>query len=265
MNIGYVQFAPALNDPDATLSHLEKLLAKCKGANLVVLPELCNSGYNFTSQKEAEQNAEPMLDSRFIDFITSKCRELGCHIVTGFNERDGDHIYNSAVLVGADGPIGHYRKMHLFMNEKKYFQPGNVGLPVFKIGDVTVGILICFDWIFPETWRVIALKGADIICHPSNLVLPDLAQRAVPVMALMNRVFIVMANRIGTEDNLTFTGRSQIVDPKGVVLSEGATEEDEVTIVSIDPATARDKKATPFNDVFDDRRPLDYVRICETG
>ena len=127
-------------------------------------------------------------------------------MVSGLNERDGDRLYNSAVLVGPEGYVGRYRKLHLFMNEKDYFQPGDAGLPVFDIGACKVGMLVCFDWQFPEAWRVLALKGADVICHPANLVLPGLAQRAVPIHALTNRVYVVTGNRTGTEGGLDLHG-----------------------------------------------------------
>ena len=119
-----------------------------------------------------------------------------------------------------DGIAGHYRKLHLFVNEKDIFEPGDLGLPVFDRPYGRVGMQVCFDWAFPEAWRVLALKGADVICHPANLVLPGLAQSALPIYALTNRVFIATANRVGTEGELTFTGTSLIADPGGRVLSQ---------------------------------------------
>jgi predicted amidohydrolase len=129
------------------------------------------------------------------------------HIVTGFNESENRLLYNSAILIGPEGIVGKYRKLHLFMNEKKYFQPGNLGLPVFEVLGIKMGMLVCFDWMFPEVWRIMAMQGAQLICHPSNLVLPY-AQKAVTTHAINNRIFIATANRIGTEGDLTFTGQS---------------------------------------------------------
>ncbi len=263
MRIGFVQFAPALGDVESTICKLDRLIGSDTAADVWVLPELCNSGYNFSSRRQARETAEEVADSVFIRYLESVCAQRDCHIVSGFNERDRDALYNSAVLVGPDGYIGKYRKLHLFFNEKDYFEPGDVGLPVFDIGLCKLGILVCFDWIFPEAWRVLALKGADVICHPSNLVLPELAQRAVPIHALTNRVYVVTANRIGVEGNLTFTGLSTIASPKGDVLVQASQGEEEVGIVDVDVGLARNKWVTSRNDIFADRRPDDYVFLLE--
>jgi predicted amidohydrolase len=258
MKIGFVQFAPALAGLDATLQAIERLMPQASGADLVVLPELCNSGYNFRSAEQAWQSSEATGDSAFLRHLVSLCRRHGFHIVSGFNEREGDRLYNSAVLVGPQGYVGRYRKLHLFMNEKDFFAPGDEDLPVFDIGACRLGMLVCFDWIFPEAWRVLALKGADVICHPSNLVLPGLAQRAVPIHALTNRVYVVTANRVGTEDDLTFTGMSTIASPTGDVLAQASPADEAVSLVEVDLTLARNKRLTARNDLFADRRPDAY-------
>ena len=165
------------------------------------------------------------------------------------------------MLVGPAGYVGRYRKLHLFLNEKDFFELGDEGLPVFDLGACRVGMLVCFDWIYPEVWRVLALKGADVICHPSNLVLPGLAQRAVPIHALTNRVYVVTANRIGSEGELTFTGLSTLADPRGEVLAQAPPAEEAVCVVDIDLALARDKQITPRNHLFADRRPEAYAEL----
>jgi predicted amidohydrolase len=258
MRIGYVQFSPVLSDLETTIARLEVLLPQAVDADLVVLPELCNSGYNFASGEEACETAEAIGKSIFLSFLADYCREADLNIVTGFNERRGERLYNSAVLLGKQGVIGVYRKMHLFLREKDFFRPGDAGLPVFRCGSAKIGMLVCFDWQFPEVWRILALKGADIVCHPSNLVLPGLAQRAVPVHALVNRIFVVTANRIGTEGDLTFTGRSIITDPRGNILCEAPADEPSVGIVEINHLAARDKSVTARNHLFTDRRPEEY-------
>ncbi len=118
------------------------------------------------------------------------------------------------------------------MNEFDFFEKGNLGLPVFDIGICKIGMLICFDWIFPEVWRILALKGADIICHPSNLVLPY-AQQAVPVHGMINRTFNITANRYGTERGVTFSGKSIISDPFGKTLVTASPDKDEVAFVDL--------------------------------
>ncbi len=265
MKLGFLQFAPALGDVQATMNAIERLIAAAEGVDLLVLPELCNSGYNFRSAAEAWRTAEEIEDSTFLHFLEALCRQRGCHIVSGFNERAGNHLYNTAVLIGPQGYLGHYRKLHLFMNEKDYYQPGDAGLPVFDIGPCRVGMLVCFDWLFPEVWRILALEGADVICHPSNLVLPGLAQSAVPIRALTNRVYVVTANRIGTEGDLTFTGLSIIAGPRGELLAQAAPEGEEVCVVEVDIELARDKDITPRNNVFVDRRPEVYAPLLGRG
>jgi predicted amidohydrolase len=263
MRVGYLQCTPLLGDRDATIRKIDALIMQSLPCDLLVLPELCNSGYHFVSYEQAWETSEALESSVFIQFLEAKCTERAMHIVAGFNERGPDGLYNSAVLVGPHGVIGTYRKLHLFLNEKDFFKPGNQGLPVFDIGKGKIGILICFDWIFPEAWRVAALKGADLVCHPSNLVLPGLAQRGVPVQALMNRVYTITANRTGTERNLTFTGCSTIANPRGDVLLQASADEETVGIVEVDIGLARDKKVTPRNDLFADRRPEEYAYLLE--
>ncbi|MBW2305017.1 MAG: carbon-nitrogen hydrolase [Deltaproteobacteria bacterium] len=257
MKIGFVQLAPVLGDPDATIQKIDRLIQD-KTADLLVLPELCNSGYNFRDATQAREWAEEIEHSGFIRFLEAKCSELDLHIVSGFNEMAGDHLYNTAVLVGPEGLQGKYRKIHLFMKEKDYFHPGDREPAVFDLGECKVGCLVCFDWIFPEVWRILALKGADIICHPSNLVLPGLAQSAVPIHALSNRIFVVTANRTGKEGDLAFTGLSTIADPRGNILLQASRDKEEVGVVEIDPSLSRNKWVTPRNHIFEDRRPELY-------
>jgi len=263
MRIGFVQLRPTLADVDTTMEEIERLSEQFRSADLVVLPELCNSGYNFDSLEQAQATAGNAQHGDFVKYLLALSKRHNQYIVSGINERDGESglLYNSAVLVGPQAHVGVYRKLHLFMREKDFFEPGNLGLPVFDIGLCRVGILICFDWIFPEAWRVLALKGADIVCHPANLVIPGHAQRAVPVHAVMNHIFIVTANRIGQERDLTFTGLSTIANPKGEVLAQASETETEVRIVEIDIAMARNKAITPRNDVLADRRPEEYTEL----
>jgi len=265
LKIGFIQFAPVLGDAQATIRKIDGLIDQTKITDILVLPELCNSGYNFTSFEEAWETSERIEDSIFINYLISKCKQFNLYIVSGFNERDNKDLYNSAILIGPKGYIGKYRKLHLFMNEKDYFKPGNIGLPVFDIGLCKIGMLVCFDWIFPEVWRILALKGAEIICHPSNLVLPGLAQKAVPIHALTNRIYTITANRIGIEGDLSFTGLSTIANPNGDILFQASRTEEATVIKDIDIRLARDKIITKKNDLFSDRRPEEYSLLIEKG
>jgi len=259
MKIGYLQYAPVFGDIETNLGRMDSLLGDCGEADLLVLPELASTGYRFDSREEALSLSQAD-DGEYVQFLTEQCTSHDFYLVAGFNEREGDSLYNSSVLVGPAGVIGKFRKLHLFMDEKDIFEPGDLGLPVFDIGYCKLGMLVCFDWVFPEVWRILALAGADIICHPSNLVLPY-AQQAVPVHTMVNRIYAVTCNRVGKEKDLTFTGQSVIANPKGEVLSRAPTDKEAISIVDIDIEAARDKSITARNDVFADRRTDLYTPL----
>jgi predicted amidohydrolase len=257
MRAGFIQFSPVLGSPDTNMAMLEPLIRMGKDADLLVIPELANSGYNFESPEQAVKTAEEIDTSKFVAFLIAQSREHDIHLVAGMNEREGDKLFNTAILTGPDGLIGKYRKIHLFWNEPDFFEKGNVGLPVFDIGIARIGLLVCFDWMFPEAWRILALKGADVIAHPSNLVLP-FAQQAVPVHGLVNKTFAITANRYGTEGNLTFSGNSFISDPLGQTLCNAPATGDEVRVLELDLTLARNKMITPRNHALKDRSAEDY-------
>ncbi len=171
-------------------------------------------------------------------------------------------LFNSCALINPDGTWKVYRKTHLFYREKLFFSPGDSGFFVCEAkGGVKVGMMICFDWQFPEAARTLALKGAQLICHPSNLVLPW-CQQAMKTRSLENRVFSLTSNRIGKEgkgeNELNFTGASQILNPKGELLASLSTTEEGITTVEIDPTEADNKQVTKLNNAFADRRPEFY-------
>jgi predicted amidohydrolase len=182
-------------------------------------------------------------------------------------ERAKKECYNSAAVVGPEGFIGAYRKTHLFAEEKRFFQPGDTGFRVFDVGQARVGVMVCFDWLFPEAARILALVGADIICHPSNLVLPY-CQKGMVTRSLENCVYTATANRVGTEarggkEPLCFTGKSQILDPAGQIMTELGEKDKGWAVAKIDVERARNKQITPYNDRLGDRRPNFYGRLCE--
>lgn len=261
MKLSIIQFSPELGNIDHNISTLETLFSSMKEKpELVVLPELASTGYKFKDRNEALLSSEEVNNSRFIEFLTARATKMNCYMVSGFNEREGNKLYNSSVLTGPRGVIGIYRKLHLFWDEKDLFEPGNLGLPIFDTELGRIGMLICFDWMFPETWRALALKGAQLIAHPANLVLPY-CQSVVPSYSLVNRLYIATANRIGTEAELTFTGQSIISGPKGEIIAAGKTDTQEIISVDIDLAKALDKQITPRNNAFSDRR-VDVYGNC---
>ncbi|HLE57471.1 MAG TPA: nitrilase-related carbon-nitrogen hydrolase, partial [Rhodothermia bacterium] len=170
--------------------------------DLAVLPELLPSGYFFSSKEDVDAVVEEIPNGPTTAKLIEIARQRRCHIVAGLPESDGHKYFNSAVLVGPEGYIGRYRKTHLFYEEKIWFVPGDSGFPVFDVVSASgisyrLGIMICFDWFFPESARTLAVRGADVIAHPSNLV-KEWCPQAMPIRALENRVFTATANRTGT-------------------------------------------------------------------
>lgn len=262
MKVGFVQTSPVFGDVQRNLARLADLIGT-QTADLLVLPELFNTGYQFNSRKEALSLAESIPgDGPATKFLTDLASAKKTTFIAGIAERDGEDVYNSALVVSPAGYVGKYRKAHLFDTEQEVFQPGNLPLTVFNIGGARVGVMICFDWRFPETARTLALQGADIIAHPSNLVLPHCPQ-AMITRCLENRVFAITADRVGWEDRagaetasggLAFIGQSQVVDPDGQVLYRASTDNEEVKILEIDVVRARNKKINEKNDLFSGRR-----------
>lgn len=266
MKIAVYQYAPVFAERELNIDRLRSALSGVD-CDLLVLPELALTGYQFTSLEELSQLAEPVPDGDTCRAIEGLAREAGCHIVCGLPERAGDRFYNSVILVAPGGYAGKYRKAHLFCDEKLWFTPGDTGFEVHQAGNVRVGMIICFDWIFPEATRILALKGAQVVLQPANLVLPW-CQTIALARAWENRVFFVTANRTGVEkrgdfDELRFTGQSQVVTPDGELLFRLGEDEECLKVVEIDPAQADIKDVTPRNNVIADRRPELYSALTE--
>jgi predicted amidohydrolase len=266
MRIGVYQSDPVFGEVEFNIGQVSEDLPAGEG-DLWVLPELFNTGYQFVSEQEAAELAEEIPGGRTCKAMIDLAKRLHAFLVFGMAERAGKGCYNSAVLVGPEGFVGVYRKVHLFFEEKKFFLPGDTGFPVFDAGPVKVGVMICFDWFFPEAARVLTLLGADIICHPSNLVLPY-CQKAMVTRSLENGVYTATANRVGTEarggkEPLCFTGRSQILDPSGDVLSRLGDQGKGWVTAEIDVKRAKNKRVTAYNDLLGDRRPGFYAGLSE--
>lgn len=271
MKVAFMQTSPRFGAVEENVGWVVKRLESPRfaGVSLVVLPELFSTGYQFASKEECSGLSEKVPDGYTTRRLIEAARRRRLHIVFGIAERDGRRLYNSAVLAGPKGFMGLYRKAHLFRREKEIFTPGNTPFEVYDAGRAKVGMMVCFDWLFPEAARTLALKGADIICHPSNLVLPH-CPGAMVVRALENRVFAITANRVGIEgrikgERLRFIGKSQILSPKGEVLRRASGARAQVRAVDINPEDARDKKITPANDIFRDRRVELYKGSCRRG
>jgi predicted amidohydrolase len=262
MRVGIIQNTPVFGERDRNLDAVERQLDQHL-AELWVLPELFASGYLFLDRGELDAAAEPLGGGPVQDRLRRWAEERDAAFCAGFAERDGEKIYNAASLIGPQGRLAHYRKLHLFNTEKLVFDPGESAPPVAEWRGVQCGIMICFDWRFPETARSLALDGAELILHPSNLVL-RVCPPAMITRALENGVFTVTANRGGRDDrgeqSLVFHCGSQVVAPDGEVLGSIEPGGEGVLIVEIDAARARDKAVTALNDLIADRRPEHYHR-----
>ena len=172
--VAVVQFDPQVgtqnrqSNLDTSLSLA--LQAVNNGANLIVLPELANTGYLFSNRQDAFEHAEPIPDGPSIRAWMDFARDRQVYLVAGLAEREGMQLFDTAVLMGPDGLIGKYRKAHLWNKEKLWFTPGNLGFPVFETPIGRIGLLICWDIWFPEVPRILTQQGADIICSLNNWV-----------------------------------------------------------------------------------------------
>jgi len=257
MKVGFVQTDPAFGQVKENVDFALKEITAL-GAGLAVLPELFSTGYQFRSKAEAMSLAEEVPRGLTTKALIKESASSGTIIVAGLLEKSGKKLFNSAVLVSPEGFVARYRKAHLFWREKNIFTPGDTPFEVFDVGGVRLAMMICFDWYFPEVARTLSLKGAEIICHPSNLVLPHCPE-AMITRCLENRVYAITANRAGVENRrrgepLRFIGQSQIVAPDGQLLYRAPSEGTDAAALEIAPSKAANKTPTPLNDIFKDRR-----------
>ena len=270
-----VRIAVIQYDPQVGLEHCERNLdrglalarrAAGEGANLIVLPELANTGYAFNSRAEAYAHAETLQDGPSLKAWADFAKEYQVYLAAGFSERDGLKLYDSAVLFGPEGRLGHYRKAHLWNQEKLWFTPGDLGFPVFETPIGRIGLLICWDIWFPEVPRLMAAQGADIICSLNNWVWtpPPLFDEAGRCMASyltmtaahVNNVYIAAANRVGSERGGRFLGCSLIAGTNGWPIGEvGSAEAEEILYADVDLSSARSAPIwNTLNDLPRDRR-----------
>jgi len=261
-----IQMRPEIGAVAVNVAHSLTLLEKAAalGAHLVVLPELCNTGYVFQSREEAIGLAEPIPGGPTTRAWMEAAARHGLYIVAGIAEREGDVLYNSAVVIGPQGLIGTFRKNHRWAEENLFFAPGDTGFPVFDTPLGRIAVAICYDIWFPEVFRMAALQGADILCVPTNWVpmadqphdAPAMANILTMAGAHSNALFVAAADRVGTERGQPFIGRSLIVDHTGWPLAGPASAEAEEIILAT--VNLRDpRRKTPvnaFNHVLADRR-----------
>ena len=266
MKIGFLQLKPQFGRVKENVRAAKSMLGGLTDAT-VVLPELFNTGYLFRNMEEVKELAESTRSGYTVGEMKKLAKKQKLNLVFGMAESSNRKYYNSAVFISAKGKVEVYQKVHLFDREKLFFQPGQNAFKTIPVEGGKIGIMVCFDWIFPEVARTLALQGAQVICHPSNLVLPW-CQDAMITRSIENRVFTVTANRIGTDKRanvmLTFTGKSQVVSPTGEILASVGERSESLKVVDVDLADANDKMVTPNNHLFEDRRPTLYKTLVRT-
>ncbi len=264
--VACIQFEPHVGAKPTNVARSLELIGQAadRGANLVVLPELCNSGYVFQTREEAFELAEPVPEGPTSQQWMRIARERSLYMVAGIAERQGESLFNSAAVIGPNGLLGVYRKNHLWGEENLFFEPGDTGMPVFRTPIGRVACAICYDIWFPEVFRLAALQGADILCVPTNWVpMPDQPSN-LPVMANVlamsgahsNSMFVAAADRVGVERGQPFIGNSLIVDCTGWPLAGPASKDaEEVLIADLNLSDARRRRNwNAFNQVLRDRR-----------
>jgi predicted amidohydrolase len=263
-----IALAQITGTPYAAAENRERSVATARsgfeqGADLVVLPELIVPGYVADRERLAAV-AEP-IDGPSVDAWRAIAAQAGGYVAGGFCERDGDRIFNTAVIVGPDGVVLHYRKLHPFREEQHTFTPGDLGLPVVRLPFGVVGLCVCYDLRFVETVRVLALSGADLVCVPTAWVagfdherwdadgLCPQARGAL-FQANLSQVFIACASQAGPRGDLEFLGSSIVADPYGKLAAgplsgtDEALEVTEIDIAEAERAQVRDPLIRPRAD-----------------
>lgn len=273
LKIAAIQTQPVLMQPAENLAVVLHRLRQAADnqARLIVFPECSLSGYMFSGRDEALPFAET-IPGDSTGTLAAACQELDVYAVLGLLERDGGKLYNSSVLVGLEGIIGTYRKCHRpFLGVDRFVEAGDTPFLVFPTPIGRIGMFICYDIMFPESARVMALQGADILALPTNLPQgrgEKVIDHVVSARALENRVHVVAANRVGRERGTSFAGRSKIVDATGETLAQASPDQREIIYGKVDIEAARQKHLTIIPgqyevDYFKDRRPELYGPITQ--
>ena len=273
VRIAAVQINPALMNPR---KNLEKIVGNIREAaqnkaSLIVFPECSLSGYLFQSREEALPFAET-IPGPSSEKLTALCKELGVYIVVGLLERDNGKLFNAAALIGPEGIIGKYRKNHLpFLGVDRFVDRGDKPFEVYKTPIGNIGMEICYDIMFPESSRIMMLLGADILALPTNFPrdrAADVIKHVIPGRAIENNVYVVAADRVGTERGYSFAGRSKIVEPSGKTISQAGAAKEEIIYGGADLELARQKHLVTVPGEYEahrtkDRRPELYSKITE--
>jgi N-carbamoylputrescine amidase len=254
--IASIQIDPQVGQKAKNMEKVGRYLrmAKGMGAGLIVFPELCNSGYKFESRSEAFALSEPVPGGPTTKQIVNFCKKENVYVIMGVDERDGHHLYNSAILAGPEGFIDVYRKKHLFFEENLWFEPGDRRLLIYDAPIGKIGVQICYEIAFPEMARIYMLKGVDILVNPAAFVRP-INSVIIQARAAENRIFVVSSGRTGEERGLHYAGLTMIVAPNGEILTKAADDKEEIRMAEANRVDAiKAKRINDYNYLLADRR-----------
>lgn len=267
--IAGVQMDVQLADVETNLANMEQHLrtTTSQEAALTVFPECSTTGYCFDSLDEAMAVAEPA-DGATCQRLLAACHDLQTHLIYGYLEKSDSKLFNSLNLVGPQGLVGTYRKIHLpFLGVDRFTSVGEA-FQVYDIGWIRLGLHICYDGSFPESGRCLALAGADLLVLPTNWPPGSLsAADVIPnARAMENHTYFMSVNRVGNERGFDFIGKSKLCNPDGVDLAFENHSEEVIFYGEIDPLVARRKKLVRVPgkheiDRFEDRHPEKYSAI----
>jgi predicted amidohydrolase len=240
------------------------------GADLIVFPECAVTGYVFASREEAIPFMETV-PGPSTDKMAAYCKKFGVHVIFGLLEADGDKCFNTAVLISPQSLVGKYRKNHLpFLGVDRFLDSGNIPFQVYSTAVGNIGMHICYDCTFPESARVMALKGADILVLPTNW--PEgrekICKYVINARAYENRVHFAAVDRVGVERGTRFLGNSKIVNASGDTLVEASSDKEETIYAEVSLAEARQKRIVFKPGEFEmdfmlDRQPELYGEITK--
>lgn len=264
-----VQMAPRLGalEENTAAACAEVRAAADEGADLIVFPESALTGYVFESHAEGLAWSV-RADGPELNAIGDAARSSGTFVVVGAIERADAALFNTAFLIGPDGPVGRYRKVHtLCLGADRFTRPGGEPFRAYDLPFGRVGLHICYDGSFPESARALRLEGAHLLLLPTNWPRLDLKQELVRVRAYENRAFYLAVNRVGEERGVRFGGGSAAADPDGqLLMSAGAKPGRFVVEMDLSLAAETLEVVTPGEyelDLLQDRWPSLYGVITE--
>ncbi len=238
MKVALAQIECSVGDVEANCSKIIDFIeqASSKNCEVVIFPEMSDTGYDTSVIKDTASS----WNERPFQLIQNAAAKQGIYVICGLSERVDDDVYNSVAVLSPGGELlGSYRKMHLFSpapaREDQYFTPGS-SFTILPIRGTTWGFTICYDLRFPELYRVLALKGAEVLvnCSAWPMVRAVRWEVLTKARAIENQAYVLGANRVGVDGDLELCGRSCIVDPFGTDITLGSADQEELIIADVE-------------------------------